>query len=350
MAIGSGAKFHNFWGQFANPASLPTHLSIEAGDTAFSLSDTSTYQCTSIGPVVWGAMGGADPNAIHANVAAEISAVANKAAPTTSDFLLIEDAAAADVKKSINLGSLPGGVDPTALHDNVAAEISAIALKAVPTTSDILVIEDVAAANVKKHITISTLPTGVAPNAIHDNVAGEIAAIAAKAVPITTDLILIEDSAVANAKKSIQIGDLPGGAGGGAGSYKELTVNYSYTQLVAPVEEVMGLGVLDGSLVGASSAYFSAIIDQTLTVAGSVDVKLWELGPKAGPPIAPRLVATISSAVTGGPQSLEQALGVNVAPGANQIHDSARIYQVTVEQNSQLNDTVYVGSAGLEVR
>ena len=50
------------------------------------------------------------------------------------------------------------------------------------------------------------------PDAIHDNVAAEIAGIAAKAVPIAADLIVIEDSAAANVKKSVQIGNLPAGA------------------------------------------------------------------------------------------------------------------------------------------
>jgi hypothetical protein len=54
--------------------------------------------------------------------------------------------------------------------------------------------------------------------AIHDNVAGEIAALTEKATPVDTDLLIIEDSADANAKKKVQIGNLPGGAGGAVGT------------------------------------------------------------------------------------------------------------------------------------
>lgn len=50
-----------------------------------------------------------DPDAIHDNVASEISAVAAKSSPTTSDFLLIEDAADSNNKKRITIGSLPSG-------------------------------------------------------------------------------------------------------------------------------------------------------------------------------------------------------------------------------------------------
>jgi hypothetical protein len=46
-------------------------------------------------------------------------------------------------------------------------------------------------------------------DAIHDNVAGEIAAITAKATPVSADFLVIEDSEASNAKKSITLGDLP---------------------------------------------------------------------------------------------------------------------------------------------
>jgi hypothetical protein len=52
------------------------------------------------------------------------------------------------------------GADSTAIHDNIASEISAITAKATPVAGDFLIIEDSAAANVKKSITIADLPTG----------------------------------------------------------------------------------------------------------------------------------------------------------------------------------------------
>jgi len=50
-------------------------------------------------------------------------------------------------------------------------------------------------------------------NAIHDDETAEISAIAEKGTPVDADLLLIEDSAAANAKKKVQIGNLPGGGG-----------------------------------------------------------------------------------------------------------------------------------------
>jgi hypothetical protein len=49
------------------------------------------------------------------------------------------------------------------------------------------------------------------PDAIHDNVAGEINAITSKGTPVDADIVIIEDSAASWAKKKITLGDLPGG-------------------------------------------------------------------------------------------------------------------------------------------
>jgi len=113
-----------------------------------------------------------DVDAIHDNVASEISAITAKGTPTTADFLLIEDAAAANVKKHITIGDLPAAApashthvevdvtdldhdDVDAIHDNVASEISAITNKATGAAGDFFIIEDSAAANVKKHLLMS---------------------------------------------------------------------------------------------------------------------------------------------------------------------------------------------------
>lgn len=59
-------------------------------------------------------------------------------------------------------------------------------------------------------------------DAIHDNVAGEIALLTEKVTPVDADLILIEDSEASNAKKKVQLSNLPGG-GGGASAMDDLT-------------------------------------------------------------------------------------------------------------------------------
>ena len=105
------------------------------------------------------------------------------------------------------------GVDTTAIHDNTASEISVITEKATPISADLLVIEDSADSNNKKRVQVGNLPggSGTDNDAIHDNVSAEISVITAKATPTTADFLLIEDAAATNAKKRITIGDLPGG-------------------------------------------------------------------------------------------------------------------------------------------
>ena len=49
-------------------------------------------------------------------------------------------------------------------------------------------------------------------SAIHDDTAGEISAVAEKATPVSADVFLIEDSADSNNKKQVQIGNLPAAA------------------------------------------------------------------------------------------------------------------------------------------
>jgi len=111
-----------------------------------------------------------------------------------------------------NTCDTPGGAgtDLTALHDNVANEITAITEKTSVVDADELIIEDSADSFNKKSITVVNFQKAVSDgDAIHNNIAGEIDAITNKATPVNADRLLIEDSADSFNKKEIQIGDLP---------------------------------------------------------------------------------------------------------------------------------------------
>ena len=60
-------------------------------------------------------------------------------------------------------GTISGadGADGTAIHDDTAGEIAAVALKATPVSADVLLIEDSADSNAKKRITVGSLPVAV---------------------------------------------------------------------------------------------------------------------------------------------------------------------------------------------
>jgi hypothetical protein len=55
-------------------------------------------------------------------------------------------------------GGGPPAIDSTVFHKTAAAEINALTLKGSPTTSDLLLVEDAADSNNKKKITIGSLP------------------------------------------------------------------------------------------------------------------------------------------------------------------------------------------------
>jgi hypothetical protein len=85
-----------------------------------------------------------------------------------------------------------GGTDTNAIHVNASGEISGIASKTTPTTSDLLVIEDAAALNAKKKVTAGSLPVSTATQSALDTKAStayvdtQIAGVVAGSVPVGT--------------------------------------------------------------------------------------------------------------------------------------------------------------------
>lgn len=55
--------------------------------------------------------GTSDPDAIHGNVSGEIAAIAEKTAPVAADLLLLEDSAASNAKKRLQIGNLAAVLD-----------------------------------------------------------------------------------------------------------------------------------------------------------------------------------------------------------------------------------------------
>jgi hypothetical protein len=285
---------------------------------------------------------GSDADAIHDNVAAEISAIAAKATPTTSDYLIIEDAADSDNKKSITIGDIPSlGTDSDAIHDNVAAEISAVTLKATPVSGDLLLIEDSADSNNKKRVTIGTLPTGSDADAIHDNVAGEINAISEKATPVSADLLIIEDSADSNNKKKVQIGNLPGGSGGGD---SVISLSETVEMGASPVEVPIGQTVYDGST--GSSHYFKAVINPEVSMS-AFEIRLYDKGPEAGPYTAGTLVSTLT-ATGAGLDVLSNTLTASGSPSPpDEIYNTSRVYEARAYVSADLGEKAYIGKVSM---
>ena len=102
---------------------------------------------------------GADATAVHDNVAAEISAVAEKVTPIAADFLLIEDSAAADAKKRIQIGNLPGanGGNQLATFDPNMATFPATAPAAATSRNEhpLIAFDDTTDENIIFHYVMS---------------------------------------------------------------------------------------------------------------------------------------------------------------------------------------------------
>lgn len=170
----------------------------------------------------------------------------------------IEDPAVVDAFKEIaNIldgiaaGAVPlPGSDEDAIHDNIAAEISAVTEKVTLVDADLVLIEDSEDSDAKKKAQLVNLPTGSDADAIHDNVAAEISVITEKVTPVNADFALIEDSADSNNKKRAQLGNLPGGGGGGSPFLTPLDVHTVGNVAIGGSHDVLlRLTRLDGTLL-----------------------------------------------------------------------------------------------------
>lgn len=256
-------------------------VAADVGKAAKQLDNDTFWVLTNHSPVTWTQLGGNDADAIHKSVAAEINGLTAKSTPIGADLLLIEDSAASNAKKKTtfagishtlladkgsnthaqidsHLGSTsnPHSVtytqagaaaashthtesqitdlnhtDANAIHKTTSAEISGLTDKASPVAADVLVIEDSAASFAKKKVSISNLPGGVDTTAIHKATSAEISAMTEKTTPVNADLFVIEDSAASNAKKKLQIGNLPVAyVNSGASEAESSTTSSSFQQ------------------------------------------------------------------------------------------------------------------------
>lgn len=80
---------------------------------------------------------GIDSTAIHDNIAAEISAIAEKVTPIAADKLVAEDSAAGDAKVMIQIGNLPG-----VIHDILSADHLDADETDTPTNTEVLTWND----------------------------------------------------------------------------------------------------------------------------------------------------------------------------------------------------------------
>lgn len=193
-------------------------------------------------------VGGGDSDAIHDNVSGEIAALTTVTA-ASGDYLLIEDVSDSNNKKKVLASDLLGaGTDADAIHDNVAGEIAALTTVTV-ASGDYILVEDVSDSNNKKKVLASDLlGGGTDAAAIHDNVAAEISALTN--VDVTpADYVLVEDASDSDNKKETTIQQIRAATtysltgtdidpGNGELQYKTLSANTTFTESLVSGEGV----------------------------------------------------------------------------------------------------------------
>jgi hypothetical protein len=103
---------------------------------------------------------------------------------------------------------------------------------------------------------------GIDTSAIHDDTAAEITAVAAKIPLVAADTFLIEDSASADAKKSATVADIPHQAIGGAGTNDHAAIDTHIADTANPHgTDVENLG--SGTLAELNAAITDATLDDS---------------------------------------------------------------------------------------
>ena len=114
---------HPVWGQETIPAgTIRLVFTLTTDVTVYDFELTNTVPASAVA-------GGTDADAIHDNVAGEISAITEKTSPVSADLLIIEDSADSNNKKRVQVGNLPGGGGGAAYvggfgEDNLAASLT----------------------------------------------------------------------------------------------------------------------------------------------------------------------------------------------------------------------------------
>jgi hypothetical protein len=132
----------------------PSYIIRVTDESAVTISVTETTQY--IIKFTGGTLAGA-VNTVFGRTGTVVAAVSDYDASQIDNDSGVSGATVADALNELD-GATGPGTDTTAIHVDTASEISAISPKADPSTSDFLLIEDAAQSNSKKRVTANDLP------------------------------------------------------------------------------------------------------------------------------------------------------------------------------------------------
>ncbi len=171
----------------AHSADTLANLNAKISDATLSVPDDTTYNATS-----WNTNTDAPTkNAVRDKIETMDTAIGSNTThggltnnPHGTDVENLGNGTLAELNSAITDATLDDSGDPrtdnNAVHDNVASEISAVTAKGTPITADFLLIEDSADSNNKKRITVGTLPaaTPASHASSHQNGGGDEISVA----------------------------------------------------------------------------------------------------------------------------------------------------------------------------
>jgi ribosomal protein L21E len=253
-------------GSYNDLSNKPIFVSAFNGRTGLVTSQSGDYTATQVG------LGNVTNNAQLTRAASDFSSFTAKATPVAADVILIEDSAAAGAKRFTTFAGIShailsgvgtnthaqidthlantnnphsttathvglGNVTNNAQLTRAAGDFNSFTTKPTPVGADILLIENSASSFAKAKITLSSLSTfapvqsvfgrtgavvaqsgdytasqvglgNVTNNAQLTRAASDFSSFAVKSVPVGADVVLIEDSAAAGAKKAITVGSI----------------------------------------------------------------------------------------------------------------------------------------------